>query len=1011
MAAGGLVYCYYMATAPSDTAFADALAILNAKQRQAVDTIEGPVLVVAGPGTGKTQILTLRIANILKQTDAAPEQILALTFTDSGAQAMRERLRRYIGSLAYRVPIYTFHGFADQLIRSYPDAYERVVGGTPLTDLEALRYIESIIDSGVCPHLRPVGNPRYYVKPVRDQISAMKREYIEPARLAEIVAEEAARLEEMPQVHEKGAHKGKVRGDYTKAEKALQKHRELLRVYQEYEALLRANQRYDFADMIVETVHALQHNETMLRELQETYQYILADEHQDVNESQNQILELLASYHEHPNIFAVGDEKQAIYRFQGASLSNFLYFADRFPGTKTIQLTENYRSGQVILDSAHRLITVDEPELQALRIPLHAAAVDDASVSLRTFSHEVTEDEWIVAEVARLVASGVAPEEIAIIVRTNRQVEQYAALLRAREVPVQASADSDINTHPVTYTVRALLTAIVGDDDGAALVQLLHDPYWQIAPADVVRTLAARSYNQPLRELLANPDRLREAQVSDVAAVHRVHEVLLAVRERSGTEAPHRTLEYLLQASGLLAHIEQQDPWEGGRVVRRLYDTVAQMVQTGEVRTLRDIHTMFLRYEAYNVPLAAPYIATRQAAVRVMTAHKSKGLEFDTVFVPRLTDNLWGGARKASLFSIPLTTTVNEADTLDDDRRLLYVAMTRARTDLHLSWPQSDTSGKERTLTRLWETESQTEVTTVATDTFEATVRLPETLGGALDPLMIDTEILRTFLSERGLSATSLNNYLASPWTYVYRNVLRVPEIPPLHMLFGTAVHGVLEQLVRRADQSTPTMAQAEKHLRQTLQQLPLTTKEYTQLHEKALTAFAVYLPHLLTTFAGSARRRVEVSVSVVLETGQSVIPELPLTGKLDRVDYDAAGKVLRVVDYKTGKPKTRNAIEGKTAAQDESYKRQLRFYALLLDLQGDYHQDIEFVLSFVEPASNGAIREEAFTIDAAELAQAKEEVITTATDIASGSFLSQPCDPDVCEYCEWVSALRKSSS
>lgn len=992
------------------TAFAAALEKLNDEQRRAVETIDGPVLVVAGPGTGKTQILTLRIANILQQTDTAPEHVLALTFTDSGAKAMRERLRGYIGSMAYRVPIHTFHGFAEQLIHDYPDAYERVVGGTPLTDLEALRYIESIIDSGGYTHLRPVGNPRYYVKPIRGQLDAMKREYISPERLAEIVNQEAARLEEMPRVHEKGAHKGKVRGEYSKAEKTLQKHQELLRAYQEYEALLRADRRYDFADMIVETVQALQDNETVLRELQETYHYILADEHQDVNESQNQILELLASYHDHPNIFAVGDEKQAIYRFQGASLSNFLYFADRFPGTQTIQLTENYRSGQTILDSAHTLIMVDDPELQALRVPLQAAAVPTATVTWRQFAHEVTEDEWIVAEVTRLLAAGESPQEIALIVRTNRQVEHYAALLRAREIAVQASADSDINTHPITYTVRALLAAVVGSDDGKALVQLLHDPYWGVSVVDVIRTLAARSYAQPLRALLADPELLQAAQVSDVPAVHRIHQVLAAVRERSGTESPHRTFEYLLQASGLLDHIETHDPWEGGRVIRRLYDTVSQLVQTGEVRTLHDVHTMFLRYEEYTVPLAAPYIATRDAAVRVMTAHKSKGLEFATVFVPRVTDNLWGGARKASLFSIPLTSTAQPGDTLDDDRRLLYVAMTRAKTTLHLSLATNDTSGKERTVTRLWDTEQQTQVEPVDTDAFEATVTLPETLGGDLDPVMIDPEILRTLLAARGLSATSLNNYLSSPWNYVYRNVLRVPEIPPLHMLFGTAVHGVLEQVVRRGT-AAQTVTQAEVFLRQSLEQLPVTTEEYTQLHEKALNALAIYVPHLQEQLATVASSRVEVAVAVTLETGLDEISEVPLKGMLDRVDYDTAGRVVRVIDYKTGKPKTRNAIEGKTAANDPSYKRQLCFYALLLELQGEYHDAIEFVLSFVEPGTNGVVREETFAIDREAVSAIKKEVVTVIEEISQGSFLTAPCDPKVCDYCDWVAALQNTRS
>ena len=170
-------------------AFDEAYAMLNTAQKEAVDTIEGPVMVIAGPGTGKTQILTLRIANILLQTDTAPESILALTFTESGAKAMRERLRRYIGARAYQVPIYTFHGFAQKLIKEYPDAYDRVIGGRPASDLEKITLIESILDGGEVRHLRPMGAPTYYVPHILRMIGQMKQEYITPDDFSKIIAQ------------------------------------------------------------------------------------------------------------------------------------------------------------------------------------------------------------------------------------------------------------------------------------------------------------------------------------------------------------------------------------------------------------------------------------------------------------------------------------------------------------------------------------------------------------------------------------------------------------------------------------------------------------------------------------------------------------------------------------------------------------------------------------------------------------------------------------------------------
>ncbi|MEL6803886.1 MAG: ATP-dependent helicase, partial [Bacteroidota bacterium] len=431
-------------------AFLDAYQRLNTEQKLAVDTIDGPVMVIAGPGTGKTQILTLRIAKILLETDTAPESILALTFTESGARAMRERLRTYVGALAYRLPIYTFHGFAETVIKQYPDAYPHIIGGRAATDLERITIIEQILEDAHFTVLRPRGNPAYYVNPILGELSALKRENITLEVLRDAIVREEVALTKIPKIHEKGAHKGKVRSEYQKAEKNLVRNQELVHVYELYQAMLRSEQLYDYDDMMTETVAVLESDESVLRDLQESYQYLLADEHQDVNGAQNRILDLLANYHDTPNIFVVGDEKQAIFRFQGASIQNFLFFEDRFSGTHTITLETNYRSGQTILDAAQDVIAVEDGPLLALRQPLVAATVESGVVSERAFSHQAVEDESLVAAIKALVGEGVSPDEIAVIVRTNREVEALSTRLRAANVPTIASAESDILTHPVT---------------------------------------------------------------------------------------------------------------------------------------------------------------------------------------------------------------------------------------------------------------------------------------------------------------------------------------------------------------------------------------------------------------------------------------------------------------------------------------------------------------------------------------------------------------------------------
>ncbi len=982
---------------------------LNAAQREAVDCIEGPVMVIAGPGTGKTQILTLRIANILQKTDSKPANILALTFTESGARAMRERLTGLIGEAAYDVAIYTFHGFADSLIQKYPEAYPAIIGGRPASDIERVQIIEAILNDTSFKALRPSGDPAFYVQPILRAIQTLKQEYISPDNLADSIKIQEQTLEGIERYHEKGAHKGKERSEYKDAMKHLERNRELLQAYRLYESALRADKLYDFDDMITKTVEALAADEDMLRDLQEQFHYVLADEHQDVNGSQNKILELLVNFHDRPNLFVVGDEKQAIYRFQGASLDNFLYFESTFGETKTISLTDNYRSGQGILDAAHDLIKTDDAVLAPLRVPLEAKAVKESVVEHVEFSHEAIEDSFVVDAIKKSIENGTTPDEIVVIVRTNREVEHFAALLRKQGIAAQPSADSDILEHPVTQGVLKLLKAVTAPSEETHLVSLLHEPYFNIAVGDLAKVLRTFNRALPLSVLLRDEALLKDCGVGDVAPILAMTTLLDSIRERSLTLAPHRLLEALLEESALTAHVLAEDPFEGVRVVRRLYDEVEGMVRRGEVKSLSDVVRRFALHTEYGIGLTAPFIPSGHLAVQVMTAHKSKGLEFAEVYVPHMTDRAWGNKKSRDLFKLPLVKhEIGEFDAAEDDeRRLLYVAMTRAKKRLILTEATLNVEGKEQTTSRFLSGLDSALLTAGDCETFTEQFSPVQDLK-TLVPLPITTEVILETLNTRGFSPTAFNNYKKSPWEYFYRNVLQVPQIKTPSLQLGSAVHSVLDTLVRHHSQDTldSNLSRVSELLKQGLSKEALTDEEFARQHEKGLDILMAYVPHLFET--RTVESRTEVKFEAVFETGIEIYPQLKLNGNLDRVDFKD-GQIVRVVDYKTGKPKTRGQIEGTTADSEGEYKLQLTFYALLLSLQEDATKHCRTgVLSFVEPDSHGTIKEETFVITDEEIMALKTELIRVTKEIVEGGALAVACDPKVCHYCDLVAVWQE---
>lgn len=971
--------------------FSKLYAKLNRAQKRAVDAIEGPVMVVAGPGTGKTHVLTLRIANILRTTDTPPDGILALTFTESGANTMRRRLAEIIGPAAYRVRIHTFHGFCKDVIERCPDEFPRIIGSTPLTEVERITILRDLIREGTWEHLRPFGDPYYYLNPARQAISEMKRENIAPDFHTMYLDAQEKEFAAIPDLYyEKGAYKGKMKGAYQARAKVLVRTRELNTLYRAYEAALESRRKYDFEDMIMEVVAALENNGDLLLRVQEDSMYILADEHQDANAAQNRLLELLASFHDNPNLFVVGDDKQAIFRFQGASLENFNYFKTRFPRAQMITLTESYRSGQAILDTAHALISASP---DSSHVPLESKTGSKSLIHLRVFSTEEHERTWVAREIQRLISEGVDPSHIAILYRANSEAEGLAIALEAVGVPVSIESDQNALADPDLRKFLALVRAVARFGQDGALSRALHLDALNIPPLDAYKMArhAARK-DLLIADVMQSKDELAAAGISKPTRIQGVYANL--ERWAASRESVPMILEDMLRESGFLGGYLQSPRAEDLLAKAGGFLRDAETLSAADPDyTLRDFAAHLELLEEFRVPVRKMSEGVVHRGVRLMTAHRSKGMEFEYVYVVNVADGVWGGRREMNRFELP-TGAASGSD--EDERRLLYVALTRGKLGVDISYARASKSGSERLGSRLLEDIDarllQSEEMEDATHA--ASLRLLR--GRSKRPRTIDKTYVRELFMHQGLSVTALNNYLSCPWEYFYMNLVRVPRVPQKEQLFGTAVHMALKRFF---DERIRDKKVAGKDLVQYFEDAmhgqPLPRQTRDEMRVRGATFLLGWYTQNHVSWPKTLRT--EYAIDVHLPVELEGLSSLRLRGNLDKIEEVDGG--VNVVDYKTGAPKSRNAIQGKTKHDTGDYWRQLQFYRLLLDLEGKC-TFVSAELDFVQPDPRGKYHKEVFRISKDEVTDLRRDIQRVASEIWDLKFWGKRCGKKDCEHC-----------
>lgn len=999
-----------MAKNITNTTWEQAWSRLNPQQQQAVSSIEGPVMVLAGPGTGKTQVLSLRIAHIVQQVDTLPQNILALTFTQAAAKNMQERLRSFLGSAAYQVTISTFHSFCERIIREYPEYFANTSLSAlePVNEVDQLGIIEDILRHGEFESIRSAKSPLMYVSSVLSLIGQYKQEGYTPDALQGLVDRYAAELEQ---------------GELTlaqrrSAETTLRRNQEVRLVFSRYQEALRQRGQFDFNDMILWVREALQEHELLRLELQERYQYVLVDEFQDTNQAQLEVLWFLTEHWgERANIFVVGDPNQSIFRFQGASQANTREFLARFPQAVVLSLDIGYRCPQPLYQSAaeliqHNPLPVNDPRLAALHQSLQSGSAAAGICQRYEAPTTLAECFWIVEQIRELIQQGMVWSDIAVIYRKHAHAELLMSVLEREGIPVVSERSQSVFDEPLVQQILTwwrFIAAVPQADEEPQVLPLLLLPWWEVplqASLQLVRTARHNEAHGGKIWEFWNDDAALDALPIDEAAraqLRQLRDQLLRWQQSASNELLPHWSELVLRESRWYHYARQHiTDWSEWNVLssflRLLHEWSAQRPQA----TLSEWLAWIDRLQAYRLKVLPDQWHGEHAAIQLVSAHKAKGLEWPAVFILHANDGYWGNVRARSGIApvpgvVPLVD-VSKDEQNEDERRLFYVAMTRAKQALFVSYSMAEPQENRTKELQVSQFVGEANMDAWSTPLEVAPDQLQRRLatyvaGSPASPLaQLDAAWIRSLQDSFAVSASALEDWIDCPVGFFFTRLVRIPVAPNEPIVLGNAVHAAMERLYRllNATGTVPPLKSLEEVVYARTQRTLLTPQQERMVRQRAL--------KIVGEFYDAHQDALQPALAVEKYFGGSSAvryKDLRLQGKIDRIDViDSIAKTVRVLDYKVSKPVSRNAIQGKTQNDDGRYFRQLVFYRLLAELDPQFpYRVLEGEIQFMEKNQSGRYKSERFAITDQDIAELQQQLDEFAEDMQNLAFLQrQPC-------------------
>ena len=947
---------------------------LNSAQEEAVLWGQGPLLIIAGAGTGKTTVVTERIKHLILNQGVLPSEILALTFTEKAAHEMQERVDVAMPYGYAQMWISTFHSFGDRILKN--DGMQ--IGLDPryrvMTEAEAVAFLKKhIFDFGLS-YFLPLGNPTKFLSGIFQHFSRLQDEDISPSDY--------------------------IRWAQNSAESGeANKWTELAKAYAKYEELKNREGLADFSDLICNTLKLFRERPNVLDTYKKAFKYILVDEFQDTNIAQYELIKLLAPPEIDANLTVVGDDSQSVYKFRGAAISNILHFIDDYKNAKQVVLTENYRSTQSILDSAYKLIQFNNPDtLEAkLGVTKNLQTTRRKNHIVPEFIHaDRVENE---AEMVAKKISYLCQEEkrkysdFAILVRANNHAEPFARALARAGIPYQFLGPGQLFRQDEIKEIFCYLKILTNFEDSAAFYKVLTMEHLGFSMRDVASLINySRKNNLSLFEAAEKVDDIsinsgtREKIKSLVEMIHK--HMQLMPKKTAG-----QILYSFFQDSGLLEHIvNPKNPTDEKRAqnVARFFDKLKSYEgEHEEASVFAVVDWIELSLDLGESPLASDMDWDSENAVNILTIHASKGLEFPVVFVVNMVDARFPTRERREQIPIPeqlIKEVLPEGNYhLQEERRLAYVAATRAKDRLYFTAADYDGEGRREKKISLFVPEALGEevLSTAATKGEQLSILeyLPLPQSRSPQPTTIPPITY--------LSYSQIDCFRFCPLHYKMKYILRIPTPTSPAQSFGISLHNTMKDFHELGKIGNPL---GEKEILEIYERDWIRAGYLSKSHEqKTKEQGKEYLVEYLKTDLHNPKSLpVDLEKPFIFPIG----PGLKLGGKIDRIDKTLDGGI-EIIDYKTTDIETK----GPPTKRDLEKDLQLSFYALAAVEVRDpvFTVDTDkIVLSLY--FFNKAIKVST-TRTKKQLEQAKQEIskakqeIETSDFSCSGNFWCKECE------------------
>jgi DNA helicase-2/ATP-dependent DNA helicase PcrA len=961
------------AAAPSLEAILDGL---NDEQLEAVTHGDGPLLIVAGAGTGKTAVVTRRIAWLIATKRARPEEILALTFTEKAASEMEGRVDELVPYGYVGATISTFHAFGDRLVREFGIELGLTRDLQVCTRAEVLVFLrEHLFELGLKRYL-PLGNPGRHLDALLTLFDRARDEDVSPEQYRDFAGRLAAEDGGDPEKEDRAA------SEFEKAH-----------AYAAYTDLMLRSGRVDFSDQLALALRLVRERPRLLRQLQDQYRFILVDEFQDTNHVQFELVRRLAGGR--ANLTVVGDDDQSIYRFRGAKLANLMAFLEAYPQAREVLLKRNYRSRQDLLDRARDLIRHNDPDRLEVKRGYDKRLIADTPgpglLERLEFATATDEADAVAARIADAIAAGRRTAgDFAILARAHDHLKPFLAALKARSVSFHQSGTRGLYGREEVRLCLSMLRAIADPDDSRSVFHLLGSSLFGADPVDLARLSSwAHHRNRSLRRVVETLDEGSGVEPTEATREACGRFTRLA-RQLAGLAARRPTSEVLyafVHESGLLGQLASSETLESEEQVRNLSKLFSITQRIGGLlehdRVESFIRHLGLLIAAGDDPAAAE-VDVEVDAVHALTAHNAKGLEFPVVFLVSLVEQHFPARGRSEALPLP-PELIQEPPAagevqLEEERRLFYVGMTRAKEELVLTWASDYGGTRRRKMSRFVAEALGLPAPTpgrVRLDPREAIERhAPAAVAptAAREP-MKDDEVLR-------LSSGRIDDYLTCPLKYRYAREVQVPLARDPGFMYGDAVHHAIRHYYKARLLGHPV---DEDEVVRVFEEAWSSEGFISRDHEERRFEQGRATLRAFVRREDTAKvKPVQIEQTFKFRLGNNLVE-----GRWDRIDERTEGIVI--VDFKTADVVEQE--EADTRAKESLRDGQLGIYALAYrEMRGVMPARVEF--QFVESGVAGGV-----AVEEQHLESALERIGAAAAGISGADFAARP-RYKACRYC-----------